>query len=290
MSVFDQYNTSESIILFPVVERGTAWLSKEGKVHPTHTHKAIVRVMPDREPHMLNIVGRSYKLVTNRELFTTVEETIEREVPAELLQDIRVTDRVANFGKVCYRDYVFPSTAVKLDTHSQVAFRMIVQNGYGGSALRVHAGAIDFFCTNGMIRGDFVSSYHKHTSGLQVMSFGNVVHRALQSFEESKPMWARWTKTRVQHSAAMELFKELATSQRMVDGLGHQFLEEREHHGDTLWAVYSAMTHFASHNDGEFALRKSAEEQDSVANIMLQRELKVSEWVESEQFKALELA
>lgn len=288
-SIFDQFNTTDSRIMFPVMERKAYWQARTGEHYPADSHKAIVRQMPDGSPRLLNIVGQSYKLVSNREVFEVVEDTIESIVPADLLHDVQVRDQVANYGRVCYRDYVFPQTAVKIDNYSKVAFRLIVQNGYGGSALRTHAGAIDGWCSNGMIRGDYISAYHKHTSGLQLLSFSNVVRRALESFEESKPMWTRWANTHVPHHAAMELFKQLASSTKMVEGLGNQYLEEVSTHGDTLWSVYSAMTHYASHNEGEFALRKSAEQQDSVANIMLQRELRVSEWTERDEFKALEL-
>jgi hypothetical protein len=273
--------------MFPVVERPVFWRAKTGEFNPALSHKAIVRSL-NGEPRMLNVVGQSYKLIHNRDLFQAVEEVIEHEVPEQLLQDIKVTDKVANWGRVCYRDYIFPQTAVKLDNYSKVAFRLVVQNGYGGSALRCHAGAIDFFCTNGCIRGDYTSAYHKHTSGLQLYAFSNVVRKALESFEESKRVWLSWTQKRVPHEAAMNLFKELAASAKMVEGLGNQYIEERGVHGDTLWAVYSAMTHYASHADGEFALRKSAEEQDSVASIMLQRELRVAQWTETEAWHVLE--
>lgn len=291
MSVFEQYNTSASPILFPVGERATFWKNNQSQLFiPANTHKALVRQMPDGQPHLLNIVGASYKLVHNRELFSAIEDTIERVMPAEMLVDPTVRDKVSHWGRTCFREYVFPATRTKLDSFSQVAFRLIVQNGYGGSGLRTHSGAIDFFCTNGMIRGDYASTYNKHTAGLTISNFTNVIEDALRKYEEAKPVWLRWTQTKVPFASAMQLFKDLAKSDKLAQNLSDQYVREREVHGDTVWGVYSTMTHYASHNDGEFSLRKSTNEQDSVANTMLARELRVADWVQSPEWAVLEAA
>jgi hypothetical protein len=78
---------------------------------------------------------------------------------------------------------------------SDVAFRAIFHNGYGGTSLGcIIGGAINAFCTNGMILGDYDVVYRRHTSGLDAsiavdwlkagMAKWDVVCRALASLGE----------------------------------------------------------------------------------------------------------
>jgi hypothetical protein len=173
---------------------------------------------------------------------------------------------------------------------SDIAFRLIVQNGYGGSALRVHAGAIEFFCTNGMISGEFQSAYNKHTSGLVIAGVERTIERALDTFIADGVKWQRWADTHVEFQDAMNLFRELADSTKLQENLQQQYMLEREVRGDNLYSVYSALTYYASHADGEFKLRATVEQQNTEALVMLQREMKVKQWVETPAWRTLEHA
>ena len=287
---FGRFNVPSSPILFPVGERPVGWQRRDGSFQKTVTHKAIIRLNEKGDnAQMLNIVGSSYKIVHNRELFTAVEDAMKTEMLPEHLKDVRVQDRVAGWGKVCYREYIFPSVRCRIPSvRSDIAFRIIAQNGYGGSALRIHAGAIDFYCTNGMIRGDYTSTYKRHTSGLVVAGLSSVITKALMQFTESAVEWERWAKTPVKHAKAMALFEAIADSAKMKDGLLDQYTRETDARGDSLWSVYSALTYYSSHNDGAFSLRRSVEEQDTTTSIMLKRELNVAKWIQSDEWKALE--
>jgi hypothetical protein len=288
---FAKYNGSTAAILFPVGERRVGWETRNSTFERINSHKAIVRMTEDKHSvHVLSVVGSGYRLVHNRELFGRVEDTLCKIMTSEDLADVRVTDKVSSYGRMCYRDYIFPNIkcVVGTNTRSTVAFRLIVQNGYGGSALRVHAGAIDFYCSNGIINGDYTSAYRKHTSGLMVEGISEAVEKALISFSDNELKWRNWSKKTVTHGEAMQLFRDLAQSAKLQENLADQYLKEREDRGHTLWAVYSALTYYASHNDGPFALRSTVEQQDTVASTMLQRELNVSQWVKSPAWRKLE--
>jgi hypothetical protein len=296
---FATHNAQPSSIMFPVGERKTGWQTRAGGYQPIHTHKAIIRIPDSADPstinedsvHVLSVVGSNYKLVHNRELFGRVEQTMRKVMPAHTLDGVQIKDRVSGWGRMCYREYIFPNIKCNLGrgAKSDIAFRTIVQNGYGGSALRIHSGAIDFFCTNGIISGEHQSSYNKHTSGLIVAGVDRIIERALETFASNQTKWKQWTETPIKHSAAMELFKELASSEKLRENLNTQYLRESDTRGNTLWSVYSALTYYASHADGDFRLRKTTAEQDTVASTMLQRELNVAKWIESPAWKQLEL-
>ena len=290
---FSKYNSEASAILFPVGERRVGWETRSGGYQRIASHKAIIRLTASGESvHVLGVVGSGYRLVTNRELFGRVEDTMRKQMQLEALSGVQVKDRVSGYGRVCYREYIFPNIKCRLGggTRSEIAFRIIVQNGYGGSALRMHAGAIEFYCSNGMISGEYQSTYHKHTSGLVISGIDDAVRRAGDAFVSSQERWQKWAKTPVKHQAAMELFRELANSDKLREKLNDQYLREMDVRGPNLWAVYSALTYYASHADGEFKLKSSVEAQDTVASTMLQRELSVARWVDTEAWRKLEHA
>jgi hypothetical protein len=186
---------------------------------------------------------------------------------------------------------VFPAIKCRVQhTRGDIGFRIIVQNGYGGSALRIHAGAIDFYCTNGMIRGEYTSTYRKHTSGLVVGHLNSTVKSALQEFANGSEQWNAWAAKPIRFEQAMKLFEQIALSAKMKESLNDQFTREVDMRGNNMWALYSTLTYYASHNDGAFGLRRTVEEQDTVATTMLGRELNVSRWVHSDAWKELETA
>ena len=293
-TVFDKFNTASSPILFPVGERKVGWQQRDGAYRETRGHKAIIRLNEKGDnAQLLNIVGSTYKLVHNRELMGAVEEAMCNEMLPEHLAGVQVTDKVSGWGKMCFRQYVFPGIKCKVNTpgiKSDIGFRIIVQNGYGGSALRIHAGAIDFYCTNGMIRGEYVSAYRRHTSGLVVGKLNSTIADALVEFAKAGEEWQAWSKTPVKHEKAMDLFRAIASSEKMREGLTDQYMRETEGRGNNLWAVYSTLTYYASHPEGDFALRKSVEEQDNVAVTVLRHELDVARWVHMKEWKQLETA
>lgn len=290
---FAKYNTANCQLYFPVGERRVGWETRDKGYIPTNTHKAIVRIAPHTtdQPFLLNIVGSSYKLVHNRELFTSVEAAMREEMLPEHLRDVQVTDKLSGWGKVCLRQYVFPQIRCRLpNTRSDIGFRIIVQNGYGGSALRIHAGAIDFYCTNGMIHGEYTSTYRKHTSGLVVGHLNQTVKDALLQFANGQDQWVRWSQKPVRFEQAMKLFEQIALSAKMKEGLSDQYTREVDDRGPNMWALYSTLTYYASHNDGAFGLRRTVEEQDTVATTMLGRELNVSRWINTDAWRQLEAA
>lgn len=286
---FDRYNTPASNVMFPVGERKVGWQRRDGSYDDTANYKAIIRLNKEgNNAFLLAIVGANYKLIHNRELFTAIESAMISEMLPEHLDGVQVKDRVSGWGRICFREYVFPNLRTRMkNTTGDIAFRIVTQNGYGGSALRIHAGAIDFYCTNGMIRGEYVSTYKRHTSGVVVGSFEKTIRNALLEYGKATDEWQQWSETPVKHDKAIDFFKEIATNEKMRAGLVDQFLHERETRGNNLWAVYSTLTYYASHPEGAFALRKSVTEQDNEAITVLRHEVEVSQWMQSNAWRTL---
>jgi len=281
---------ANSPIMFPVGERNVAWIGRDDKPNLISDHKCLVRLSPDSSHAIpLAVVKRSYAMIHNRELFNAVSDTMEAAFTADELDDAYCVDRVAMQGKSCLREYIFPSINCRIggrgDRASLVALRIIVQNGYGGSALRNYTGAIDFFCTNGMIRGEYATMYRRHTSGLVIPQLREHIDKAIAAYADSALAFTRWADTPVTREDTMAFFHAVAKTPSRFEHLSNQWLNEIEVRGRTLWSVYSALTYYASHVD---ETKKAPADSDAINGIVHRRELDVAKWIQTDEWKKLE--
>jgi hypothetical protein len=131
-------------IFFKVAERGLYIPTKAGTFHPSG-HKALIR-QHGEGVKILNVVKNSYKLVTHKEVYDALTPILNE-------HDVSVSTYHDNDGAKAYIDVRFDKLS-HLPRWEQVAFRAIFVNGYGGTSFGCKVGAINFFCTNGMITGE----------------------------------------------------------------------------------------------------------------------------------------
>lgn len=274
-----------SPLLFKAYERPLWYEGKSGTRYDNTGHKALIR-MKDDKPVCLNVVQNSYKVVQNDELFSMISENMVPAIGALEWNNKQIIDKVSYNGALCMREYRFPGIKVESPERDTICFRVIVVNGFGTSAIKIIAGAIDFFCTNGMIRGEYVSQYAKHTSGLKIEKFADYVRGAVTVFWKDRDFWSQLRGAAIRDDNKVSKWLIEQFGERNGARLMHQYMIERgSRGGSNLWALYSALTHYSSHSDGAFQLRKTVN--DHEAATMLKREQDVRRAVESEAFKEL---
>lgn len=265
--------TSTSPLLFSVYERECWYEGKSGNKYNNTGHKALVRLSDAGLPVCLNVVRGTYKVVQNEELFGKIHEGLLSGVSSTELGNARIHDRISYDGRVCFREYQFRDISVQSPENDKIAFRVIVQNGFGTGAIKLFAGAIDFFCTNGMILGEYSRTYAKHTKGLQINQFKEAVEGSVQLFWKNKHMYGELANTKALSDDVITKWFEHHFGERIGARLMHQFKIECSSRGRNLWSVYSACTNYASHNDGAFTTRNTGN--DHVASTMMKRETDV---------------
>jgi len=270
---------------FGVEAMGLVGIREDADDHSTleaPRHKVIVN---QNNMQIVGVVGSKYKLVPNSEFFQTVEDTIREAIPENLLVGAQVRDRMRADGSWSQREYVLPEfkEALRGSEHeTEVGLRIIANNSYdGGSSAQIICGLIDFYCTNGMILGrDIAKVRARHSSRMTPKS---LVQPMLDSLTAAT---SRVDDLRQMLSSPITEMQVVATLEKNFSGkraveLHARYEQERIERGQNVFALYSALTHYASHDD-----YNSRSEETDWSN-MHARELEVEAVAESADFRVL---
>jgi hypothetical protein len=232
-------------IFFKVAERGLYLPLKAGTFQPSG-HKALIR-QHGEGVKVLNVVKNSYKLVTHKEVYDAL-------TPILIEHDVTVSTYHDNDGAKAYIDVRFDKLTTSL-AGSGVAFRAIFHNGYGGTSLGCIVGAINQFCTNGMILGDYESVYRRHTSGLDASIAAEWLMAGMKKWDVGVERWHRWMGQSVKGAEITGAIAAMSDNghhrERMLDVLDRTYVPK---YGLTRFALYQTLTDFASHHE-DYKLR-----------------------------------
>ena len=240
---------------------------------------------------VLSVVKNSYRVIQNEEVFDAVEQNVVQALGHSRLANAKIEDDIAKYGLLSMRSWVFPDIRVRSTTTSKsdIAFRIVAINGFGGISVKCFYGGVDFYCLNGLIVGeDYSALAFRHTKHTDTGVRFTPIRDSLEQFEEQSKIWLRWQNTEVDHESVMSFLKEIMESDSLLNALKDQIFNEYVHRGQTLWAVYSALTFYASHNDGIFAVSERAKGNE--AAVMLRRQNAVKRMVDSPQWKEMDIA
>tara|TARA_R100001129_G_C5265621_1_gene232552 strand:+ start:85 stop:972 length:888 start_codon:yes stop_codon:yes gene_type:complete len=281
------YFSQESDLYFDTWERPVYFKGQGDKYYEVEDKKSIVRMLNDK-PYPLGVVGKNYQRLPTKELCQAVEQEYIGSLTHEQLNGVQVVDKTAYHGGLCIRQYIFPNIKAELESRkSDVAFRTVIINGYdGSSSFKFYNGAIDFFCTNGMVTGVYDMIYKKHTKGLTIPKLTDKIKSSIDIFYKQADQWNKWIGKEISDEDAKECFEAIPNaSERFVEKLMRQFYIECLSHGRTVWALYSAATYYASNADGEFRVRETS--QDHTASTLMNRERQIRSWLSTDSFQQI---
>lgn len=282
------YFPQESDLYFDTWERPVYFKGQGDKYYEVPDKKSIVRMVKNK-PYSLGVVGKNYQRLPTKELCQAVEEEYIGSLTHEQLNGVQVVDKTAYHGGLCIRQYIFPNIKAELKSgKSDVAFRTVIINGYdGASSFKFYNGAIDFFCTNGMVTGSYDMITKRHTSGLSIPRMTDRLRGSIDIFYKQAEQWSHWIGKEICDEQAEECYRAMPNvSDKRVQQLMRQFRIEVQSHGRTVWALYSAATFYATSNSGDFTVRETGN--DHQASTIMNREQQVRSWINTDEF--LELA
>lgn len=239
----------------------------------------------------IGVVGDTFNCASHTEFFEGVHNTVTEHLGEAECENMNMNWRTARQNAWAMLDMTLPNVTARIETdkHSTtIAQRIIALHGIDGSCSnQTFFGAIDFFCTNGMIRGEHDKIRRKNTANFTMDRFIRDLREATQSFYAQSERLQGWANKPLYVGDVKAMLESLLKSDRMAEKMFSLYNQEASVRGQNVWSLYSAFTNYASHADERngFNLRNTGKDTGAVS--MFQRENKVSQWIESKPFKEL---
>ncbi len=237
------------------------------------------------------IVGKDFTCASHGDFFRSVMDTVTENLSSYEVDGANIAWRDAHHNGWAMMDMTLPNVKAKITTpkhESEVAQRIIALHGVDGTCSNtVLFGAIDFFCTNGMVRGEHDKVRRKNTSGFSLDRFIAQLNRSKQDFYAQSERLQGWADKPLVYTNVRDMLHSLLKSEKVGDKMLGLYAQEANVRGHNAWALYSAFTNYATYADERngFKLRNTGG--DTQAVNMFKREAQVSQWIESKQFKEL---
>ena len=239
----------------------------------------------------IGVVGDTFNCASHTEFFEGVHDTVTENLGEAQCEEMNMKWRSARQNAWAMLDMTLPNVTARIETdkHSTtIAQRIIALHGVDGSCSnQTFFGAIDFFCTNGMIRGEHDKVRRKNTANFTMDRFIRDLRESTQSFYAQSERLQGWANKPLYIGNVKAMLDTLLKSDRMAEKMFGFYNQEASVRGQNVWALYSAFTNYASYADERngFNLRNTGKDTGAVS--MFQRESKVSQWIESKPFKEL---
>jgi hypothetical protein len=240
----------------------------------------------------LGIVGHKFNCASHPDFYQRTWEAMTQVLPDHELDGARVTWNSAKWGAWSSMQVILPNSKYTIETDKQsteVAQRIICFHGIDGSCSnQVYFGAIDFFCTNGMISGQYDKIKRKNTTNFNLDKFVKELEQKNVVFAEQMGKVQRMAETSLvgKYEQVEEVLKALMP-ERPAEKMLDLYNEEVISRGDNVFALYSAMTNYASYADDRNGFKMRASDNDNAPLTMWNREQTVSKWVSSPAFETL---
>ena len=242
----------------------------------------------------LGIVGKSFQCASHGDFFRGVVETATETLSGHDLEDAKYSFRTARNGAWAMLDITLPNVTMDISKdkfETEIGNRIISLHGIDGSCSnQVYFGAIDYFCTNGMITGDHDKVRKKNTSNFSMESFIYELNRARTDFYTQAQQMQVWAHTDLKYVDVSSLLDDMLGSKRKSEKMYSLYMQEASTRGHNKFALYSAMTNYATYADERNGFNLKNTGNDTQAISMWSREQEVSKWISDDRFRMLEAA
>jgi hypothetical protein len=300
--LFSEHNETEKAqrFLAPVSEQDL-WYERPAPHHASslhgskltelYSHKVLVDTWTGAST---GVVGEKYKVTQMGDFTKATEEMLLEALPNDKFKDMEISDSMSHGSAIRSRKYTFPAFSKPIETRkhqTDVALTVALIQSYDGSTSNGFVtGLLDFFCTNGMISGDYTKGNKRHTSGFNLSNFILDMDKVVRDFYKDIQRYQVMASTDIRIPQAEAVLEALpGMSERLAKVMKDQYLTEVSTRGSNVWALASALTYYSSHNSEEFPVKGSASN-DNVTKSLLDRSRRVSNWMNSTPFQSLLLA
>ena len=239
----------------------------------------------------IGIVGSGFKCEDHGAFFRRVSYTMTEHLDSHETEGAIVSWKSAYNNGMGVMDVRLPKVSAKITTDRNefdVQQRIIALHGVNGTCSNVAIfGAIDFFCLNGMITGKHDTIKRKNTSGFDMDRFITRLNKSKDDFYGRTKQLQTWAESSLVTVDVKALLDSIIKSEKESEKMFALYREEVSNRGQNVFALYSAFTNYASYADERngFTLRNTGK--DTQAKTMLEREFKVTDWINTPQFRSV---
>lgn len=225
---------------------------------PPTMARALIRTDTDE---VLGVHGSKYKAIKHADVVNSVVDAVYK---SNVSKDFEVKVDVFDNGAKM-RGYVnFPDLTIEPKVGDIVHFRVPFYNSYDGSwSFQQSAEGLRLWCLNGCTDPLTVArTVAKHTTNVNVTASVAKVEAGLQMFFQNKEVWQSWMNVHVDDEMAEMFFKhkvvriknntsEFKYNFKQLDKLMGCWYDNKVDLGSNKWALYNALTYWATHTSGE---------------------------------------
>ena len=241
----------------------------------------------------VGIVGSSYPNNPHPAFFRRVQAAITDNLRWDDLADAKVKWQTARNGAFGLMDITLPNVRYTVTTKSHqtdVAQRIVALHGVDGlCSNQTLFGAIDGYCTNGCISGDWGTVRKKNTSGFSLDNFIHELLSAKTDFHQHGRQLQTMADRETDLTEVRDILDRIIKHPRKVEKMSMLYLDEASTRGHNVFALHSAFTNYATYADERngFKLVERKKESDNKAVTMFSREQQVNKWVSDPAWSAL---
>ena len=218
--------------------------------------RAIVRT--DTE-ECLGVVGPNYNPVTHKEMINNQRAIITRsDLDTRGIEEDIITNPN---GAKCFVKHTLPNQTIKTPEGDTAALTFLSTNSFDGSfSFIISVGARQSACMNGQIFTSDSSTLYKsrHTRSLDIEKGARIITAGMGVMTQQQELWDVWYNTPVDYDMIAHIFAttlgldvlDLDTTpynknwQFLWDIYNNRYCHSMN---NNLWAVYNALTHWATH-------------------------------------------
>jgi hypothetical protein len=222
---------------------------------PIEGHKAIVRTDTDE---VLGVHGSRYQMVRHDTVVNSIMDAVKA---SNISMDYDLNVVAIENGRKLRGEILFNDVTIQPQVGDYVKFRVSFFNSYDGSwSFSQAADGLRLWCLNGCTHAMGTGrSKFKHTQSINVEGSAAKIVNGLDTFINQREVWQSWMTQKLSAQTAELFFKrtiaKAPTNQTMVTKTNEKQLEnlikiysdEAKTLGSNKWALYNAMTFWASH-------------------------------------------
>lgn len=207
---------------------------------------------------VLGVHGSRYTMVTHDDVVNSIMDAVS---DANLSTNYETKFSVIENGRKLRGEILFNDLVMEPEVGDIVKFRVSFFNSYDASwSFSQAADGLRLWCLNGCTSPMGVSrSRFKHTQSISVEGSAAKIALGLDTFMNQKDLWVRWMGQAVENESVENFFKKTIakapsrqqlvtkTNEKQLENLLGIWKNERSNLGPNKWALYNALTYWATH-------------------------------------------